>query len=65
MDNFIDVLYRVMNRREARELYENGREYRAAEQEAYKEREDNYRRTREIRHDFDYDVFRTTGGLKI
>ena len=57
MDNFIDVLYRVMNRREARELYESGREYRAAEQEAYKEREDNYRRTREIRHDFDYNPF--------
>ena len=57
MDNIIDVLYRVMNRREARELYESGRERRAAEQEAYKEREDNYRKTREIRHDFDYDPF--------
>lgn len=54
---FRDVLYNVMTRSEATELYESGRDRRAAEQEAYKEREDNYRRTREIRHDFDYDPF--------
>lgn len=62
---FRDVLYNVMTRSEATELYESGRDRRAAEQERYRQREDNYRRSREIGYDFDFDVFRTTGGLKI
>ena len=62
---FRDVLYNVMTRSEATELYESGRDRRAAEQERYRQREDNYRRTREIGFDVDFDVFRYAGGLKI
>lgn len=65
MDNFINVLSRVMSRQEARELTESTRERQSEEYERYRQREDNYRRSREIGYDFDFDVFRTTGGLKI
>ena len=65
MDNFISVLSRVMSRQEARELTESTRERQSEEYERYRQREDNYRRSREIGYDFDFDVFRTTGGLKI
>ena len=63
---FRDVLYNVMTRSEATELYESGRDRRAAEQERYRQREDNYRRSREIGYDVDFDIFRYgAGGLKI
>ena len=65
MDNFINVLSRVMSRQEARELTESTRERQSEEYERYRQREDNYRRSREIGYDFDFDVFRSTGGLKI
>lgn len=65
MDNFINVLSRVMSRQEARELTESTRERQSEEYERYRQREDNYRRSREIGYDFDFDVFRTTGELKI
>ena len=65
MDNFISVLSRVMSRQEARELTESTRERQSEEYERYRQREDSYRRSREIGYDSDFDVFRTTGGLKI
>lgn len=65
MDNFISVLSRVMSRQEARELTESTRERQSEEYERYRQREDNYRRSREIGYDFDFNVFRSAGGLKI
>lgn len=66
MDNFINVLSRVMSRQEARELTESTRERQSEEYERYRQREDNYRRSREIGYDVDFDIFRYgAGGLKI
>ena len=63
---FRDVLYNIMTRSEATELYESGRDRRAAEQERYRQREDNYRRSRRIDYDYDYKIFRYgAGGLRI
>lgn len=65
-DTFRNVLYNVMSRSEAMELIESGHERRAAEQETYREREDNYRRSRRIDYDYDYKIFRYgAGGLRI
>ena len=66
MDNFISVLSRVMSRQEARELTESTRERQSEEYDRYRQREDNYRRSREIGYDVDFDIFRYgAGGLKI
>jgi hypothetical protein len=63
---FRDVLYNVMTRSEATELIESGHESRAAEQETYRQREDNYRRSRRIDYDYDYRIYRYgQGGLRI
>lgn len=63
---FRDVLYGVMTKSEATELIESGHERRAAEQGTYREREDNYRRSRRIDYDYDYKIFRYgAGGLRI
>lgn len=63
---FRNVLYSVMTRAEATELIESGHERRAAEQETYRQREDNYRRTNSIGYDVDFNVFRYgAGGLRI
>ena len=63
---FRDILYNVMSRSEATELIESGHDRRAAEQERYRQREDNYRRSRRIDYDYDYKIFRYgAGGLRI
>ena len=63
---FRDVLYNVMSRSEATELIESGHERRAAEQETYRQREDNYRRSRRIDYDYDYRIYKYgQGGLRI
>lgn len=66
MDNFIDVLSRVMSKSEARETVEASRQRQAEEYERHQQREDTYRRTRKINYDFDYKVYRYgQGGLRI
>lgn len=63
---FRDVLYGVMTKSEATELYESGQQRRSDEREMYRQREDNYRRTYSIGYDVDFNVFRYgAGGLRI
>ena len=65
-NNFLSVLCRIMSKTAARQTIEESRSRQAEECERFQAREDAYRRSRQIRHDFDYNpYYYGQGGIKI